>query len=133
MNGVLWGMAPMSWSLAGLLTDWRSSFLKGSFLPDLLIPLTLVTLILFVWAAFFRKRRSRRRYHRHHRTFPAPPEKSVDDPPLNQNGADQPHKTSFAQRRRKRRSRNPANPTLADSGGLPPLRATEAKPPAPPA
>ena len=75
----------------------------------------------FLWAAFLRKRRRHPFHHlRHH--APAPP--STDNP--------EHRKASFfsSRKRRRRRRKRPSNPTLAETGGLPPIR-TQQHPPAP--
>jgi hypothetical protein len=68
----------------------------------------IVTLLIVVWAIFVRKRPddSSRRY--------SYPSRSVlaDGPPV-----------EHSSRRRRRRRRRPRNPTLAQTGGLPPIRA----------
>ena len=86
--------------------DYRSLIIFGSLL--------LVTLSAFIWAAFFRRRR------RHHRHFHRPP----TAPPLAEK-----HR-SWSWRRllglkhpRHRHHRRHANSNLAESGGLPPIRA----------
>ena len=81
--------------------------------------IALVTVLVLVWAAFLRKKRRRRRahHHSHHessnsaQTVEAPEEPEELPPP--------------EERRRSRRSRRrhrPRNPTLAETGGLPPIR-----------
>ena len=76
--------------------------------------LTLVTVIMIVWAVYIRKRR---RHHSHHYEYPAPGAA---------NGA--PGESSSSKRRkwrRRRRDHRPRNPTLAETGGLPPARSEE--------
>ena len=71
-----------------------------------------------VWVLGFRKSRSRRRgRHRpHHRSSESPPGGGTRE-------------SRSARPRRGRRHRNyPRNPTLAETGGLPPLRATQPGP-----
>jgi type VI protein secretion system component VasK len=78
----------------------------------------LVTLLILVWAIFFRKQRRRRSHHHshHHSSEPAvAPEVPAAEPgPL-------PPETHH-QRKRLRRRRRSRNPTLAETGGLPPIR-----------
>ena len=97
-----------------LLTSWRMS---DPATQRLLIfgALGLVTLLILAWAVFLRKRRRRRKEH-HHSSKPAevtqaPAEEDVPSP-------------SGKRRRRRRsgRSHRPRNPTLAEPGGLPPIR-----------
>ena len=81
----------------------------------------LVTLLLLLWAVFFRKSRHRHHSHHHHHHHqhhtPSPGEVSVA--PQNESAAAPPEK-----RRRRRHSHHhrPRNPTLAETGGLPPIR-----------
>ena len=76
--------------------------------------LFLVTAVIVLGIMFLRKRRGARRSRRHH-----PPElrRTVSLEPAT--------RRSFArhqQKRRRRRERRSRNPTLAETGGLPPLR-----------
>ncbi len=69
------------------------------------------TLALFAWVLLFRKRHHSSHHHHSHRgSHPAPNPESV--------GA-LAHKP---RKRRRRRPHRPRNPTLAETGGLPPLR-----------
>lgn len=83
----------------------------------------IVAVVLFFWALAIRKRRRRRkeRHHRHHRSA------APDSPGGLESKAPPPEE----KRRRRRRSELPRNPTLAETGGLPPLR-SEISPPEPP-
>ena len=98
-----------------VLQSWRMS--DPATRERLLIfgALGLVTLLILFWAVFLRKRRRRRQEH-HHSSKPAevaqaPAEEDVASP-------------SGKRRRRRRsgRSHRPRNPTLAETGGLPPIR-----------
>jgi type VI protein secretion system component VasK len=82
----------------------------------------LVTLLLLFWAAFIRKKRRRRHshhhHHHHHHDSPSPAE--VPEASQTADASARPEK-----RRRWRRSHHhhrPRNPTLAETGGLPPIR-----------
>jgi hypothetical protein len=78
----------------------------------------LLILALLVWAAFFRKaKKRRRRIDRPHRWEVAPGERS----------AQRPHR-----RHHKHHGERHRNPTLAETGGLPPIRPQPPEPPAPP-
>jgi hypothetical protein len=99
----------------------------------------LATLPAVVWAAFFRKRNRRRRvhhYHVHHaqdsvNTLPAPaggtgalpgvPAESGAATPR-QNGHHSLAAFPKGSKRRRRHGHRPLNPTLAETGGLPPVR-----------
>ncbi len=74
----------------------------------------LLVLVFVVWAMFIRKRKKdlsdwRLQKHHHH----SPPENSANE------GSGEPH---HRRRRRRRREHRPRNPTLAETGGLPPIR-----------
>jgi hypothetical protein len=78
-----------------------------------------VTVLALIWAIFLRKRRRRRRshHHSHHQSSeqPAPVPAAVEEvPPL-------PPENPHGRRRRRHRKRS-LNPTLAQTGGLPPIR-----------
>jgi len=79
----------------------------------------LVTLLVLLWAVFLRKKRRRRREHHHaprHSSTPAEaPEAPSDD------GDPSPPEKRHRRRRFGGKHR-PRNPTLAETGGLPPIR-----------
>ena len=79
----------------------------------------LVTLLVLVWAAFIRRKRRRRHSHHHHH--------HQSDRPAELPAASQKEDVAAPpeKRRRRRHSRHrhrPRNPTLAETGGLPPIR-----------
>ena len=89
--------------------------------------LCLVTLLLILWALFIRKKRRRRRKHHHSHHRSSQTAEALEAP------KDDPLPAAPEQRRRSRRSRRrhrPRNPTLAETGGLPPLRPEDPFPPA---
>lgn len=91
----------------------------------ILAVLLVMTLGAFVWAAFFR-RHHRRHHHSHHRRSEspgAPAARDGDDP-------SSPRPSHHHHRRRRRRTERHLNPTLAQTGGLPPVRSGESDPPA---
>jgi FtsZ-interacting cell division protein ZipA len=102
-----------------VLASWRWS--NPAFREWLMIfaSIGLVSLLLLLWAAFVRKKRRRRHshHHQHHQTErPA----EVPEAPQHEEAA-----ASREKRHRRRRSRHrhrPRNPTLAETGGLPPIR-----------
>jgi hypothetical protein len=102
----------------------RSLIPSGSTVSQVLIyfgALSLVALAVFAWAVF--RTQHRRRHSHHNRLKPAP--NAVSE---NAHG-----KKSFLRSRRKHQRQPaylPRNPTLAEAGGLPPLR-TEKQPPSP--
>jgi hypothetical protein len=101
-----------------ILATWRSD---PAVLERILIfgAIGLVTGLTLLWAVFIRKRRRRRRAqdHSHHRSSGAAevPESPKDESPPAQEEKRRHHRHS---RRRHRRR----NPTLAETGGLPPIR-----------
>jgi len=87
--------------------------------------LLVVVVLVVIWAVYIRKRRrrdasSRRHRHRHHRRHSA----------RRAAAAFTEIKEYIQQKQRRRRGHRPRNPTLAQTGGLPPLRPDE--PPAVP-
>lgn len=84
--------------------------------------ITVVALLIFYWAFAIRKRKNRiRKYRRHHHHQPGIREqfkKAVEE--IRQH------------RNRRRHEHRPLNPTLAQTGGLPPRREPDEPPPAPP-
>lgn len=82
---------------------------------------SVVTLCIFIWAAYFRKRprqHSHRRDHHHHRSQD---KKQSEDLPTSVESEQDPERR-YRRKRRRRREHRPRNPTLAETGGLPPLR-----------
>lgn len=77
-----------------------------------------VTALILIWAIFIRKRpdQSSRRYrYRSSRDSTQKGANNVGDSAANANGRKE-------GRRRRRRKQRPRNPTLAETGGLPPVR-----------
>ena len=88
----------------------------------------LVTLLLVLWAVFIRKRRRRRRSHHH---VPEPSAQPIDTPvAAKEQDAPSPPKRRHHRHRSGRRHRR-RNPTLAETGGLPPIRPEEPAEPQP--
>ncbi len=90
------------------------------FLDVLVILATALVLgiVLLLWARYYvRKRRRRRHHHRHeheaHSSSPLVP--TVEDEELHHDG----HRH---RKRRRRRDHRPRNPTLGETGGLPPAK-----------
>ena len=79
----------------------------------------LVTLLLVLWAVFIRKRGRRRRSHHHSHHHSAGAVEGSQPP-----GEGQPPATEEkrGRHRRSRRRHRRRNPTLAETGGLPPIR-----------
>jgi hypothetical protein len=107
---------------AAVLAAWR--FSDPATRERLIIfgSLGLVTLVLLIWAVFIRKKKKRRRKHHHssHHSAIASP---VSEAPV---AADPEAATGKDRRsRRSRRRHRQRNPTLAETGGLPPIREQE--------
>jgi type VI protein secretion system component VasK len=77
-----------------------------------------VSLLVVLWAIFLRRKRKRRRKH-HHSSSPA------SAPELRQVPMATPEPEKHHRHRRSRRRHRPRNPTLAETGGLPPIRPDE--------
>lgn len=91
----------------------------------LLLSCGVVALGLMVWAAAIRKKKKRRRRHRHHHHHhDHDRDESESTAESDQPAAPEGTKISRSERRRRRRSRRDErrNPTLAETGGLPPVR-----------
>ncbi len=110
-------------------TNWWSGFAgdaaKQIFL--LLGIIGVVAVIVVVWIIFIRKPKTRERrkypqYHEHKKTGPevvsGESDPDDDDSPEAADGKSSKHHG----RRRRKETHRPRNPTLAETGGLPPLR-----------
>ena len=87
----------------------------------------LVTLVVLGWAVFLRKKRRRREHHHSHRH-------SSGSAEVSETSEDEDSPSSSKKRRRRRRSgrqHRPRNPTLAETGGLPPIRPPDPSDPQP--
>jgi uncharacterized membrane protein len=105
--------------LEDVLATWRS--MNSSALGGMVLfcAIGFVVLLVMVWAVFFRRKKHRRRSHRHSQrhsyTATESPEAQAAEPAV----------SSEREGRRSRRSRRRhrvRNPTLAETGGLPPVR-----------
>ena len=89
----------------------------------LLGAILLVTLALLIWVLVFRKKRRRRQHHhRHHADHREEFRKSVKGI----------REMVQPRRHHHRHELRPINPTLAETGGLPPIRGEKPPPPSPP-
>ena len=80
----------------------------------------LVTLPVILWAVYLRKgpgRRSHRHHHHHQSREVTTSSESPEDP-----DGDSSAEKRYRRKRRRRRDHRPRNPTLAETGGLPPVR-----------
>jgi type VI protein secretion system component VasK len=109
---------------------WRWMGLTVKELLLLLGAVGAVTLLVVLWAIYLRKR-PRQHSHRHHHHHPqtqsaTKPARSVE------NGESDPAEgKTYRRKRRRRREHRPRNPTLAETGGLPPLRTERPNDPIP--
>lgn len=120
-------VGPVSSSSAMMFTDFM--LILGA--------VVLVSSLLFIWAIYFRKNAKPRRKHHRHQNSTEKPQNEVssvsrDDESRESADADPEdgERSSNARhhgRRRMRRNHRHRNPTLAETGGLPPVR-----PPGPP-
>jgi FtsZ-interacting cell division protein ZipA len=114
---------PESW-------HWMGLTLKE--LLTMLGAVALVTLLLVLWAVYIRKgpRRHSHRHHRHEQHYsddPNNPSGLAEDPPDSEATGDK----RYRRKRRRRREHRARNPTLAETGGLPPLRSDRPPDPLP--
>jgi flagellar biosynthesis/type III secretory pathway M-ring protein FliF/YscJ len=82
--------------------------------------LMLVSLFLVIWAAFIRRRRRRKRAHHYPR--PRPEVATAESRSESQEQVSENSNQTRRRSRRRRREHRPKNPTLAETGGLPPIR-----------
>jgi hypothetical protein len=85
--------------------------------------LTVVTLLIVLWAAFIRKKKRTREHSQHHHHRRHRPETAADSAVVaeSQQTEENPGRER-RRRRRRRRDHRPRNPTLAETGGLPPIK-----------
>jgi len=117
-------MSPIPLSLAVLnlslvLRPWR--LLSSTAREGLLVfgAMVSTTLLAMGWAMFLRRRHRHRRHKHHHEHWHDSQETEIAD----QNNDDAPPRSGKRRRRRHSgRHHRPRNPTLAETGGLPPVR-----------
>src|SRR5437588_11834263 len=97
-----------------VVATWRK--MEPGTREGLLVFTALVVVILtcVLWAVYFRKRR--RRHHHHHHAHASTREATVSETD------EDPRSHKLRRIRRRRREHRPRNPTLAETGGLPPAR-----------
>jgi hypothetical protein len=108
--------------VSDVLAQWRT--LSGSMREGLIFfaALTLVAAVVFLWAMYFRRKRRRRREHSHsHRHAEA----SAREATAEESSDDSSAPAKRRKWRRPRREHRPRNPTLSETGGLPPVRQGE--------
>jgi hypothetical protein len=97
---------------SGLRGTWATPELRGRL--TMLLAILIAISIPIIWAVYFRGRRRHRKHHHHHHAPRVSPE----------SGAVSESPRRFRRRKRRRRSSHPnrpLNPTLAETGGLPPI------------
>jgi ABC-type nickel/cobalt efflux system permease component RcnA len=118
MNGILIGFAQVSPEDLPASKGWRAEGELDVF--AVIGAVALIILLALIWAVAIRK--PRRRHHRHHHHHQSShqwgmnPDADLDDP------AGQDDKPAETRRRRRRHDHHSRNPTLAETGGLPPIR-----------
>ena len=93
---------------------WRNTNISRAGLGAVFSAICVVTVLILVWAIFIRKPKDDRprRYQ-----YPAPPEKEgAKSEQIGSSGR------PFRRKKRRRRAHRSRKPTLAETGGLPPLR-----------
>jgi hypothetical protein len=111
-----------------IMKSWRGMAPETRGVLIVFSAIMLVTLLVVGWAVFIRKRRRRRREHHHSRWH------STGSAEASDTSEDEDGSSSSKKRRRRRRSgrqHRPRNPTLAETGGLPPIRPLDPSDPQP--
>jgi len=108
-------LAAIEW--ADVVANWKTMTPADQNRLIIVGALAVVTLLIFIWAVFIRKpgRRSRSHSHTHHHSRPQCDTADGDASVL----------LKRRKWRRQRRPHHPRNPTLAETGGLPPIRRGE--------
>jgi hypothetical protein len=96
-----------------LTGNWRQVNTSGRQYVVLFGSVTALAALVLVWAVCFRKRK--RRHRLEHRAPNGWGKNAGTEEPL--------IVVTFGKRRKRRREHRPRNPTLAETGGMPPLRA----------
>jgi hypothetical protein len=107
------GLAPAD-GASGLRGSWATPELRGRLIMVLAILIAIS--IPIIWAVYFRTKPRRRKHHHHTPLVSAEPGAVPESP------------ASFKRRKKRRRSSHPnraLNPTLAETGGLPPIRSED--------
>jgi len=81
-----------------------------------------VTLLVVLWAVYFRRKRRHHSHHHHHHHHSGQDRASGMTPTQTATEAEPASGSHRRRRRRWRRDHRPRNPTLAETGGLPPVR-----------
>jgi hypothetical protein len=101
------------------LARWKSLSQSNRERLVVLTAILLVAVPFAIWALFFSKRRRHRSHHHHHHHH----SREVSETALPAELEDAPPQQRRRRKwRRPRRDHRPRNPTLAETGGLPPVR-----------
>ena len=87
----------------------------------------LVTALVLIWAVYLRKKPHRHSHHHHHHSDDS---QDATESTMNSDSGVSGDRR-YRRKRRRRREHRPRNPTLAETGGLPPLRAERPPDPLP--
>lgn len=111
-------MNPILFGQVGLpeVEPWQNSKGTSHEMFVLFTAIAILTSVLVIWAVYLRKKRHS--HHRHHHHHHSQPGGSVENPATTDPSAE----GKPRRRRRRRRDHRPMNPTLAQTGGLPPIR-----------
>ena len=85
--------------------------------------IAVVTVLALIWAVTFKRRRRHHSHHHHHHHHSHERSESVAEVMPEEEPAIE-SSSRRRRRRHRRREHRPRNPTLAETGGLPPLRTT---------
>jgi hypothetical protein len=116
-------LAQQSIPIEVVSTPWNKIDAATKDILIILGSVAFVTLLAIMWAVASRKRRRRHsRHHSHHHSHSeqraSAPEEPQEEPSPDEPGLERRRR----RRRHRRREHRPRNPTLAETGGLPPVR-----------
>jgi len=104
---------------------WRTTTSPTNEYLMVLGAVTAVSILILIWVLYFRKKHRPHPHSHHHHAH-----QDAAEPAMQGAGeADQPRKRH--KWRRRRREHRPRNPTLAETGGLPPVRNSHSSGPVP--
>lgn len=107
---------------------WMGMTLKE--VLEVLGAVALVSALIFLWAIYLRKKpRTHSHHHHHHHHHSPSSEETLES--LNSSDSEESGERRYRRKRRRRREHRPRNPTLAETGGLPPLRSDRPTDPLP--
>ncbi len=122
MTNVLPMLAQINISFDEAFGGWRRMSAGVREFLTIFGAIAFITLLAFIWAIFLRKRGKRRKARSAQSSQLRPATQVAMPPGQSGPGAMAPQRVHHRRRRRRRREHRPRNPTLADTGGLPPIR-----------